>query len=334
MTEWFQALGQDLRYAVRGLRKSPSFTLVATLTLAIGIGANTTIFGAINALLLRPLPYPDHDRLVMVSNYDPKYPRYRGDVSWTDVAHWAAGNQLFEQIEGISRPDIVAMSSAGSGERAGVQHCNLHMLSLLGLKTFLGSIPMDRKAEAEGVPGVALSYEFWQRHYAGDPKVLGRSIFVDTYSTRVVAVMDPGFDLFGTGPPDIFAIGGNPRAIGSGVTDPRWVIAIAKLKRGVSVKQAQAAMDVVEQHLAQAFPEAYKGMGVRVEPLQQGLFGWSSNFLWLLLAAVGFVLLIACANVANLLLVRADSRRKEIYQRNHGPSILAKPGSARSGHHL
>jgi predicted permease len=312
MTEWFEALRQDLLYAVRGLRKRPSFTLVATLTLAIGIGSSTTIFNAINALLLRPLPYPDQDRLVRVSLYDAKYPRYRGPVSWTDVAHWAAGNQVFEQTEATSGPDMVAMSSVGSGERAGVQHCTLHLLSLLGVKPFLGSIPVDHKIEIEGVPGVALSYEFWQRHYGGDPKVLGRSIFVDTYSTRVIAVMEPSFDLFGIGPSDIFIIGGLPRAVDSGVTDPRWVFAIAKLKRGVSIQQAQADMDVVEQHLAQEFPGAYKGMGVRVEPLKQGLFGWSSDILYLLFAVVGFVLLIACANVANLLLVRADSRRKEM----------------------
>ena len=117
MAEWLQVLGQDLRYAMRGLRKSPSFTLVATLTLAIGIGANTTIFSAINALLLRPLPYPDQDRLVRVSLYDPKYPGYDGKpVSWTDVAHWKAASDVFEQIEGVSEPDIVAMSGGGSGE--------------------------------------------------------------------------------------------------------------------------------------------------------------------------------------------------------------------------
>jgi putative ABC transport system permease protein len=309
MTEWFEALRQDLRYAVRGLRKAPVFAAVATLTLAVGIGANTTIFNAINSLLLRPLPYPDHDRLVMVSNYDPQYPLYRGLVSWTDVAHWKAATDVFEQIEATSGPDMVAMSGAGSGERVAVQHFNSLLPAMLGVKPFLGSLPTDEKSNA---PGFGISYEFWQRHFAGDPHVLGRMIFVDTGSAPIMVVLAPHFDLFETGPPDIFMFGESQNPAESGVGDPRWMLAIAKLKRGVSVQQAQAAMDVAEHHLAQAFPEEYKGIGVRVEPLQQGLFGWSSNFLYLLLAVVGFVLLIACANVANLLLVRADSRRKEI----------------------
>jgi MacB-like periplasmic core domain len=122
MTEWLEALRQDVRYALRGLRKAPVFSAVATLTLAIGIGANTTIFSAIDALLLRPVPYPDQDRLVRVSLRDPKYPQYGAPVSWTDVAHWQAANDVFEQIEGVSGPDIVAMSAGGFGERASVQH--------------------------------------------------------------------------------------------------------------------------------------------------------------------------------------------------------------------
>lgn len=309
MTEWFQALGQDLLYAVRGLRKNPTFTLVATLTLAIGIGANTTIFNAINALLLRPLPYPDQDRLVRVSIYNPKFPLSRGLVSWTDVAHWAAANQVFEQVEGTSGPDMVAMSGGGSGERVAVEQFNSLLPAMLGVKPFLGSLPTDEKSDP---PGVGISYEFWQRHFAGDPHVLGRTIFVDTGSGPIMVVLAPHFDLFETGPPDIFMFHGSANPAESGIGDPRWVLAIAKLRRGISVQQAQAAMDVVTQHLAQAFPEEYKGTGVRVEPLQEGLFGWSSYLLYLLLAVVGFVLLIACANVANLLLVRADSRRKEI----------------------
>ncbi len=107
---WLERFVQDIRFALRGLRRAPAFTIVALLTLAIGIGANTTIFTTINALLLRPLPYPDQDRLVRVSLYDPKYPRYEGEpVSWTDVAHWRAATEVFEQVEGVSEPDIVAM---------------------------------------------------------------------------------------------------------------------------------------------------------------------------------------------------------------------------------
>jgi putative ABC transport system permease protein len=309
---WLEQLLQDVRFALRGLRRTPVFTVVAILTLTIGIGANTTIFNAINALLLRPLPYPDQDRLVRVSLRDPKYPQYGAPVSWTDVAHWRAASDVFEQVEGVSGPDIVAMSGGGFGERASVQHSNARLFPMLGLKSFLGSIPADDKTEAVGLSGVALSYEFWQRRFGGNPKILGQTIFVDTFSGPVVAVMNPGFDLFSTGPPDIFEIDGSPNPGESGVGDPRWLLAIAKLKRGVSVRQAQAAMEVAEQRLAQQFPEEYKGMAVRVEPLKQGLFGWSASILYLFLAAVGFVLLIACVNVANLLLVRADSRRKEM----------------------
>jgi putative ABC transport system permease protein len=310
MPGWIEVFTQDLRYALRGLRNSPGFTLVAILTLGIGIGANTTIFNAINALLLRPLPYPDQDRLVRVSLVDPKYPRYDGPVSWTDVAHWkAATSDVFEQIEGVSGPDIVAMSGGGSGERVAVQHFNARLPAILGGTAFLGSLPADERAEGTGF---GISYEFWQRHFAGDPHILGRMIFVDNGSAPITVVLAPHFDLFETGPPDIFMFHGSANPTESGVGDPRWVVAIGKLKRGISVPQAQAAMEVAEQHLVQAFPEEYQGMGVRVQPLRQGLFGWSSALLYLLLAVVGFVLLIACVNVANLLLVRADSRRKEI----------------------
>jgi putative ABC transport system permease protein len=309
MTEWLEALTQDLRYAVRGLRKSPGFTTVAILTLAIGIGATTTIFSAINALLLRPLPYPDQDRLVRVSINNAKYPQYDGPVSWTDVAHWKAASDVFEQIEGVSGPDIVAMSGGGSGERVAVQQCNALLPAMLGVKPFLGSLPTDEKKDPVGF---GISYEFWQRHFAGDPHVLGRTIFVDSGSAPIMVVLAPGFDLFETGPPDIFMFHGSANPAESAIGDPRWILAIAKLKRGVSIQQAQAAMDVAAQHLTQEYPEVYKAMGVHVETLQKGLFGWSSDTLYFLLAAVGSVLLIACANVANLLLVRADSRHKEI----------------------
>jgi putative ABC transport system permease protein len=309
---WIEALGQDLRYAVRGLRKAPAFTLVAVLTLALGIGGTTTVFSAIDALLLRPLPYPGQARLVELSTTYAKFPRESGPVSTTDVAHWRADNQVFEQIEHVSMPDMVAMSSAGSAERVGVQHVSARLLPLLGIKSYLGSLPTDEETEQKGSLGVALSYEFWQRHFAGDPKIIGRSIFVDTWSSTVIAVVNPGFNFFEAHPPEIFEFGGMGNVGESGVNDPRWLIAVGKLKPGVSIEQAQSAMNLTAQRLAQVFPDAYKDVGVKVEPLQKGLFGWSAEVFYLLFVAVGFVLLIACTNVANLLLVRGDGRRREI----------------------
>jgi putative ABC transport system permease protein len=282
------------------------------LTLALGIGGTTTIFSAIDALLLRPLPYPDQDRLVSLSNTYAKFPRESGPVSGTDVAHWRADNHVFEQIECVSWPDMVAMSSAGYAERVGVQHVSVRLFSLLGVKTFLGTLPTDALSEKKGSDGVAISYEFWQHHFGSDPNVLGRSVFVDTASTTVVAVLNPGFNLFGTGVPEVYFIHGMADPADSGIDDVRFMVAIGKLKPGVSVEQAQAAMNITALHVTQVFPEVYKGVGIKVQPLQKGLFGWSGEVFSLLFAAVGFVLLIACTNVANLLLVRGDGRRREI----------------------
>ena len=309
---WIGTVVQDLRYAARGLCKAPAFTLVAVLTLALGIGGTTTIFSAVDALLLRSLPYPEQNRLVALSTTYANFPRAQGPVSATDVAHWRADNRVFEQIECASWPDMVAMSSPGYAERVGVQHVSVRLFSLLGVKTFLGTLPTDALSEKRGSDGVAISYEFWQHHFGSDPNVLGRSVFVDTAATTVVAVLSPGFNLFGTGVPEVYFIHGMSDPADSGVDDPRFMIAIAKLKPGVSVEQAQAAMNVTALHLAQVFPGAYKDMGVKVEPLQKGLFGGMAEVFYLLFAAVGFVLLIACTNVANLLLVRGDGRRREI----------------------
>ena len=167
---------------LRGSRtlQKPGFYAGGVLTLAIGIGGTTTIFSAIDALLLRPLPYFEQDRLVALSKTYPRFPRSRGWVSATDVAHWRADNPVFEQIECVSWPDMVAMSSAGSAERVGVQHVSVRLFSLMGVQTFLGTLPTDALSEKRGSDGVAISYEFWQHHFGGDPNVLGRNIFVDT----------------------------------------------------------------------------------------------------------------------------------------------------------
>jgi predicted permease len=312
MTGSIEVIAQDIRYAARGLRKSPSFTLVAVLTLAIGIGATTAVFSVINGVLLRPLPYPDPDRLVGVSNVFPKSGSSFGLVSGSDVSNWRADNQVFDQLEFVSHPDIVAMSGAGFGERVAVQHMTWRLLTMLGIKSFMGTIPSDDLSEKNGSQGVLISYEFWKRHFGGDPKVLGQTIFVDTGSGPIVAVLQSEFDLFGTGTPDVYVIHGMSDSVDSGINDVRWEEAVGKLKRGVSLEQAQAAMNVRQRHLAQVFPETYKDVGVRVDPLQERLFGRWAGVYYTLFGAVALVLLIACANVANLLLVRGDGRRKEI----------------------
>jgi putative ABC transport system permease protein len=206
MTEWIETLGQDLRYGVRRLRQSPGFTLVAVLSLAIAISANTTIFSVINGVLLRPLPYPDQDRLVTISNISLRQPEFLRDVSAVDLARWKAENEVFEQMEVTSRPDLVAMSSAGNPERVGVQHVSPGLFSLLGMSAALGNLPSEPEISRKGFDGVVLSHEFWQRHFGGNPKVLGQRIVVDNDAGTVVAVLNPGFDLFGKDPAEIFEV--------------------------------------------------------------------------------------------------------------------------------
>jgi MacB-like periplasmic core domain len=246
----------------------------------------------------------------MISNSYPQHREYRGLVSDSDVALWKAGNQPFEQLEYTSSPDMVAMSQAGAPERVGLQHVSPGFFPMMGVGAFLGSLDTYEDFKRPDYPGggVVLSYEFWQRHFASDPKVLGRSIFVDNYMSTIGAVLNPNFNLFGTRPAEMYAI--DPVPDPGGPPSGRWLFGLGKLKSGVSVDQAQASMDVEARHLGQAYPDLYKDVGIKVEPLQQGLFGWSKAILFPLFAAVAFVLLIACVNVANLLLVRGAARRE------------------------
>lgn len=157
MTGSIKALAHDLRYAARGLRKSPGFTLTAVLTLAIGIGATTAVFSVINGVLLRPLPYPDSGRLVAVSNVFPQSGSPFGLVSGSDVANWKADNRVFDRLEFVSHPDIVAMSGGGYGERVAVQHMSAEMVPLLGIRAFMGTLPPDDLTEDRNPTGFLIS---------------------------------------------------------------------------------------------------------------------------------------------------------------------------------
>jgi putative ABC transport system permease protein len=310
-SEWMETLAQDLRYATRVLRAHRTFTIVATLSLAIGISANTTIFSALNAVLLRPLPYPNADRLVEILNSRVNEPGTMTEISTGDLSRWRAENQVFEQLELSSRPEMAAMSDPGHPERVSVQRITPGLLGMLGVGAIVGRIPSEQDLGKSAANPVFISYEFWERHFLGDPKILGRSFFCENEFATVVAVLSPGFDLFGQGPADIFEPWGVPTPVEPS-DNGRWLEGFGKLKPGITIEQAQASMNIVSQHLAANYPESNKGFVARLEPLQQALFGGLRPLLLPLAVAAAFVLLIACTNIASLLLSRTSGRRREI----------------------
>ena len=305
-----QTFVQDLRYAVRGLWGSRTFTITAILSLAVGISANTVVFSAVDAVLLRPLPYPDSERLVQIFNAPTAQPGALMGASTADLSRWRADGQIFEQLEMSSEPEMVAMSDPGHPERVSIQRVTPGILPMLGVTAVVGSIPSEQDLGKSVADPVFISYEFWRRHFHRDPHIIGRSFFSEHTFVTVVAVLSPGFDLFGEGPPDIvdpWGVAPDP-----GLSEERWLKGFGKLKPGTTLGQAQVFMNTVSLHLAEAAPKTNKGWVITLRPLQEALFGWTRPFLLPLVMAAAFVLLIACTNIASLLLCRTAGRRKEI----------------------
>ena len=308
---WFEILSQDLRYALRTMLKNRGFTAVAVLSLALGICANTTIFSAINALLFRQLPYQNSDRLVGILNQSLKEGGRQG-VSPGDLVNWKKQNSVFDQVELTNTfASKNVLVGGGGSERVGIQYATPGLFRLLGVKPILGRLLLDEDAKQTYATSVVLSYGYWHRRFGNDPQILGKSFFMDTSSVVVVGVLSPGFDLLGTGDTDIYQPIPVEGASASEMND-RWLLAVARLKPGVEIAQAQSSMSVVARRLEQAYPDTNKDLGIAVMPLRDALFAWTGQILYPLFAAVAFVLLIACANIANLMLSRASSRRKEV----------------------
>jgi len=310
---WWDELWADLRYALRMMRRNPGFTAVAVLSLALGVCANTTIFSAINALLFRRLPYQNNDRLVGLLNRSFSQRGIQG-VSTGDLANWRKQNSVFDQIEVTSTfASKNVLVGPGGSERVGIQYLTPGLLGLLGVKPIVGRLLLNEDANPtnQGASNVVLSYTYWHRRYEDDPHILGKSFFMDTAMVTVVGVLQPGFDLWGTGDTDIYQPLSAEGAAAVDMTN-RWLLAVARLKPGVKLEQAQSSMDVVARRLEQAYPDSNKDVGVKVQSLRETLFGWVGQILYPLFAAVAFVLLIACTNIANLMLSRASARRKEV----------------------
>src|SRR5215510_10192247 len=307
-----RTLIQDLRYGARMLLKKPGFTLIAVLTLALGIGANTAIFTVINGVLLRPLPYDEPDRLVTLWESNPRRNIERQLVPPPDLAEWRGQSRSFENIAYWSGSGEFNLVTADGSEKAKCAYVTSSLFSTLRARPQLGRAFLPEEDRLEGNRAALISYEYWQRRFAADPNVIGRTLTVDTFGRRdyaIVGVMQPGFR-FPNQTEVWLPVGwdGIPRE-----RRGPWLSVIARLKDGVSLTQAEAEMNVIQARIEQQHPQALIGSQVAIIPLLEQTLGRNlRSALLILWGVVACVLLIACANVANLLLARAADRQKEI----------------------
>ena len=298
---------QDIRFALRLLTKSPSFTLVAILTLALGIGANTAIFTVVSAVLLRPLPFRDSSRLVLVVERS-KYPTIT--VSYQNYLDWRDQSHSFESMEAIYGQNMT-LTGKGDPERLVARFVTSGFFPALGISPKLGRNFAPDEDRAGGTPVAILSYSLWQRSFGGSNDVLGKTVILDAQPYTVIGVLPPGFKFFQEA--DVF-FPFHPWA--KTLPDDRnWhpgILPVARLKSGVTIEQARAEMVGISKRLEQQYPLYNTGCSSDVILAHDQLVQSSRPALLLLLGAVSFVLLIACVNVANLLLARASARGREV----------------------
>src|SRR5947207_2019714 len=299
----------DLRFAFRMLLKNPGFTAVAVLTLALGIGANTAIFSVVNAVLLRPLPYAESGRLVWLSERGQNFPTM--SISYPNFSDWRAQQTVFDQI-GVYNWGSYNLTGRGQPSRLTGVRISADAFTALRAKPAIGR-SFTQEEDKPGAPSVVvLSHETWQERFGGQAGVLNQSVTLDGRPWTVIGVMPAGFAF--PSRTDLWL------PVGQNSSEESWrsrgnhpgLFGVARLKRGVTLDQARAEMDTIAMRLEKQYPDSNTNNRVRVEPLLDNYVNNVRSALWMLLGAVVLVLIIACANVANLLLARGAARQKEM----------------------
>ena len=301
------SLGQDLRYALRQLRKSPGFTAVAVFTLALGIGANTAIFSVVEGVVLAPLHYREPDRLVMVWENNPRFPRVWD--SYPNFQDWQRSAGSFQQMAAL-REQQIDLTFPGAPSHIKASQISSGFFSTLGTELALGREFTPQENQPGGAPVVVISDHLWRERFGGSPEALGKSVTLDGVDYSITGVAPPGFRLNLAA--DVFTpLGQLDPLILNNRGSHDGIFALARLKPGVNLPQTQAEMNTIQSRLDRLYPNDNRDLGIYVEPLKQVIVGDADQTLALLLGAVGLVLLIACANIANLLLARSAGRSRE-----------------------
>src|SRR5258708_1185644 len=302
---------QDLRYAIRQSLKAPGLTAVVIITIALGIGANTALFSVVNGVLLNPLPYPQPEQLVALRESKANFEF--GSIPYPNFRDWQKDNRTFSAMA-VWRNSAFSLTGTGEAEQISGQFVTSDFFSIFGVKPWLGRAIAPGEDEIGAAPIALISEGLWRRKFNSVTDILGRGITLDGSAYTIVGVIPATFHLSRGDAPvrEVFLPIGQwknnlltARSAGLGING------IGRLKPGVTIEQARGAMSIVTNNLAAAFPDADKGTGAKLIPLKQWMVGNVQPILWMLLASVGFVLLIACVNVANLLLARATGRTRE-----------------------